>query len=82
MVTMAIGCPYCVMPGGKGISLSHGVFDNDEDYYEHIEMDHDIPVRQDNETEEDCMKRFHAKNTRAGGPDCQCPTCMSERNGY
>jgi hypothetical protein len=55
------------------------LFETDEELFDHIEMEHDIPVRREGETAEEAMKRFKAKNTRAGGPDCQCPACLRQR---
>lgn len=49
---------------------------------QHIESEHDIPVRRKGETDEQALSRFKAKNNRAGTSECQCPVCLSERNEF
>jgi len=75
---MGIACKYCIATKGLKLDRDH-LFESDEELVDHIEMEHDIPVRREGETEEECMSRFKAKNPRAGGPDCQCPTCLRNR---
>jgi len=75
---MSIACKYCIAT--KGLRLdSLWVFETEEELYNHIEMEHDIPVARKGETEEETMVRFQDKNPRAGGPDCRCPACMAKR---
>jgi len=75
---MSIACKYCIAT--KGFSLRTGqLFETDEELFDHIEMEHDIPVEREGENEEETMIRFRAKNPRAGGPDCRCPGCLAER---
>jgi hypothetical protein len=75
---MSIACKYCIAT--KGLRLDRDrLFETDEELIEHIEMEHDIPVRREGETEEETMRRFKAKNPRGGGPDCQCPACLHQR---
>lgn len=76
-----ITCKYCVATKGLTMSSDH-IFKTDEELFNHIEMVHDIPVRRKGETEEACMVRFKDKNSRAGGPDCQCPDCLAKRGSH
>jgi len=76
-----ITCKYCTMTKGLTMDSDH-IFKTDEELFNHIEMEHDIPVRREGETEEACMVRFKAKNPRAGGPDCQCPDCLVKKGNY
>ena len=75
-----IGCPYCLLPGGRGWRMAgkQGLFDTDEEFIEHIEMEHDLAVRREDETEEQALARVKAKNPRIGTKDCRCPSCMAE----
>lgn len=75
---MGIACRYCIAT--KGLTMKSGhLFQTEEELIEHIEMEHDIPVAREGETEEETMARFKAKNPRAGGPNCQCPACLHKR---
>lgn len=75
---MGIACKYCIAT--KGLRLDRDrLFETEEEFFDHIEMEHDLPVRREGETVEECMKRFKAKNPRASGPDCQCPACLHKR---
>lgn len=76
-----ITCKYCVATKGLTMSSDH-IFKTDEELFNHIEMEHDIPVKRKGETEEECMVRFKAKNSRAGGPDCQCPDCLAKKGSH
>ena len=74
-------CVYCILYGD-----SHGggakvlPFENDsEEFFNHIEMEHDIPVRRIDETKEEASARVKAKNPRMGSPNCQCPACKHAR---
>lgn len=73
-----IACKYCIATKGLSLQSSH-LFQTEEELFEHIEMEHDIPVAREGETEEETMQRFKAKNKRAGGPDCQCLSCRFVR---
>ncbi len=46
-----------------------------EEHARHLESEHHIPVRRENETEAQCVERFLLEQPEAGGPMCQCPTC-------
>jgi hypothetical protein len=75
---MGIACKYCIAI--KGLRLDRDrLFETEDELIEHIEMEHDMPVAREGETEEQTMRRFKAKNPRAGGPDCQCPACLHRR---
>ena len=72
---MATLCKYCVAIKG---ATSKDAFETDEEFYNHVEMEHDIPVKRKGETHEQTMKRFKAKNKRAGTKDCQCLSCHKD----
>lgn len=75
---MGIACKYCIAT--KGLRLDRDrLFETDEELFDHIEMEHDIPVKREGETAEEAIRRLKAKNPRAGGPDCQCPACLHQR---
>ncbi len=75
-----MGCRLCLMPGGPGIGpRKGGVFDDDEAYFEHLEMEHDVPVCREHETEDDARGRVAGKNPRMGSPLCRCPACAATR---
>ena len=82
---MPIACKYCVMTKGirgTGENLVDGkqaMFDTYEELADHIEMEHDIPVQRENETDIECWSRFCVKNKRAGTENCQCPECVNNR---
>jgi len=63
-------CPYC---------LQIIYIESWEDWYNHLEMDHDLVIRRKDETEEQAITRVKAKNPRMGTPNCQCPRCIAER---
>ena len=73
-----IGCKYCLLPGGKGIRLSD-CFETDEEFFDHIESEHHIPVRRDGERNAETMERFRREKPEAGGPNCKCPTCQGHQ---
>ena len=78
-VKTRIACKYCIATKGlKGSELEKQTFGTQEEFVEHIEMVHDIPVTRKGETEKETMDRFSKKNPRAGGPDCQCPACQAK----
>lgn len=77
---MGIGCPYCLLPGGKGIGPSiGGIFETDEDFANHLESEHDLVVRREGETDEQAWARVKAKNQRIGTEDCRCPACLAKK---
>jgi len=66
--------------GIKGSELEEQHLKTDEDLINHIESEHHIPVKRDNETVKQCMNRFYkqypeAKNTET----CKCPECKQNR---
>lgn len=75
---MGIACKYCIATKGLRLDSDH-LFETEEELFNHIEMEHDMPVVREGETEEEALARFKAKNPRAGGPDCQCPACLHKR---
>lgn len=76
---MALACKYCILAHGlKGSEIS-SLPQTDEELYQHIEREHHIPVRRENETPEECLARFKRENPGAGGPNCKCPSCGNSR---
>ena len=82
---MALACKYCVLTKGlkgTGENLADGkkiMFDTPEEFFNHIEMEHDIPITRVGETESECMERFKKINKRAGTDNCQCPFCLTRK---
>lgn len=77
---MGTACRYCIASKGLRLGDKH-IFDTEEEFINHIEMEHDIPVTRDGETEEQTKERFAKQNPRAGGPDCRCPSCLAKSDG-
>lgn len=75
---MSRACTYCIASKGLTLKSDH-LFETDEEFFDHIEMVHDLPVRREGETNGQAMARVKAKNPRLGGPDCQCPNCLHKR---
>jgi len=72
---MAIACKYCIATKGlKGTDIKR-LPQTDEEFANHVEKEHHIPVRREGETEQQTMERFHRENPEAGGPNCKCPSC-------
>ncbi len=79
---MAMACKYCIMTHGlKGSEIAN-LPQTDEEFHNHIEREHHIPVRRKGETDEQCMARFKLENPEAGGPNCKCPSCVRDRNMF
>ena len=76
MTKSLIGCRYCTTE--KGITVKD-CFETEEEYFNHLEMEHDLVVRRPGETEEEAMERVKAKNPRTGTENCQCPACKQKR---
>jgi len=75
-----IACKYCIMDKGLKGSELESLPQTDEEFSNHIEKEHHIPVRRDNETDEQYLERFQRENPEAGGPNCKCPNCCHERD--
>jgi len=74
---MAYACKYCILTKGlKGSEVS-SLPQTEEELINHLEREHHIPVRRENETPAECMARFQRENPEAGGPNCKCPTCRT-----
>jgi len=72
---MPIACKYCIATVGlKGSDMAK-LPKTEEELFRHIERDHHIPVKRDNETREETKARFQQENPEAGGPNCKCPFC-------
>lgn len=71
-----IGCRYCAIE--KGITVKD-CFETDEEYFNHVEMVHDLVITRQGETKKEARERVKAKNPRLGTEDCQCPACRQKR---
>lgn len=75
---MARACKYCIlMRGLKGGEIKD-LPQTDEEFCNHVEGEHHIPVRRENETKSQALKRFKKENPEAGGPNCKCPACNKD----
>ena len=79
-----IACKYCIAKHGlwgsdfKSLDGDRKVaFDAEDEFYDHLEEEHDLIVRRENETLEEAEKRVHAKNKRIGTESYQCPQCRA-----
>jgi len=75
---MAIACRWCAALQGLERQSPY-LFETLEQLAQHVEAEHDMPVQRERETIEEAQKRFQARNTRAGGPECRCPGCKARR---
>ena len=74
-------CRYCVMKYGvKGSELADKNLENDEDFYNHVEEVHGIPVVREGETEEQAKERCAAKGIVDDRNKCQCQECKELRS--
>lgn len=73
-------CKYCIMTKGLKGSEINQLPKTQEELYKHIESEHHIPVRGENETEKECLERFQKENPEASGPNCKCPGCQAKRS--
>ena len=79
-----IVCKYCIMQVGlKGSDLANWpdkADPNAEEWlYNHIESEHHIPVRREDETIRETKIRFGRAFPEAGGVNCKCPSCVRQR---
>lgn len=63
---MKVACKLCIMAKGlKGDDILGNLFESEEDMYQHLEKDHGVPVRRENETDAECQERFKRENPAA-----------------
>ena len=72
---MPIACKYCIATKGLKGSDVDKLPKTEEELFQHIERDHHIPVKRENETKEETLARFQRENPEAGGPNCRCLFC-------
>jgi len=70
---MAIACKICIMTKGIRGSDEDSLFETQEELNDHLEKVHHMPVQQDGETREECIKRFIEKYPEAK----TCPECIA-----
>jgi len=68
--------------GIKGSELQEKSLDNDEDFYNHIEEVHGIPVTREGETKAQAKKRCADKGIVKDRNKCQCQECNELRGLY
>ena len=78
-MTTRIACKYCIATRGLKGSEIKNLPKTDEELFDHIEREHHIPVRRENETVAQCEARFAREQPDAGAPDCKCPKCIAIR---
>jgi len=71
---MAIACKLCIMEKGLRGSDIVSLPQTEEEFIAHLERDHHIPVQNEGETREDCIKRFLEKYPEAR----TCPECIAQ----
>jgi len=71
-------CKLCIMTKGLLGSQIDSLPDaeDSEGIARHIESEHHIAVRREDESEEAALKRFRDAYPEAGGPSCKCPSCQ------
>jgi hypothetical protein len=70
--------------GSKGLKGSEldklPNLESDDAFAEHIESEHNIPVRRNRETKEQCEQRFQKAHPESQDPKtCKCPGCKAKR---
>jgi len=76
---MSFWCKFCEAYRGLEESEIESLPQAEEEEARHLEREHHIPVRRNDETLEECVKRFRLENPDAGGPNCKCPLCTNFR---
>ena len=70
---MAIACKICIATRGLRGSEIKDLPQNEDELADHMESVHHCPVQRDNETYEECLKRFIKKY-----PEVKtCPECIA-----
>lgn len=75
-------CPMCLASNGlKGSELSKlPNLESDEAFAEHLESEHNIPVRREGESKEETEKRFRKAHPESlDEKTCKCPSCKAKR---
>lgn len=78
-MTTRLACRFCIATRGlKGSEIKH-LSRNDDEFADHVEREHHIPVRREGESMAQCEERFAVEQPEAGGPNCKCPACERDR---
>lgn len=74
-------CPMCLLSKGLDDENRDEVtFDTEEEFADHMESEHHIPVQKEGLTEEENMVRFREKYPEAKDTKtCKCPSCKAKR---
>jgi len=73
-------CKYCTaLYGLKGSEAKERSFETDEEFAEHLENTHGIPVQREGESEEETMARCAAKGIVPDRTKCVCRQCRELR---
>ena len=80
-------CSICVAVNGlSGRDLVKGGpkdLDDDEDFANHMENEHNMPVQRKGETKKQTMARFKREHPEAQDPKtCRCPEHQAERGDF
>lgn len=70
---MALACKICIMQQGIRGSEIFSLPQTEEEMYDHMEKVHHMPVQRDEETRDECIKRFLEKYPEAK----TCPECIA-----
>lgn len=66
---MEIACKWCT-----------SVMKTEEEYFVHMESEHNIPMAREGETPEDALRRMRLQYPEANSAKtCKCPTCVMLR---
>ncbi len=70
---MAFACKICILTEGLTGNNTDSLPETEEDFFDHIEKVHHIPVKKEGETHEQAIKRFLAKYPEV----INCPHCKA-----
>lgn len=79
---MPIACKLCIATRGLRGSDISGLPQSEEDLAQHMEQEHHVPVRRNDESEAECTVRFAREQPGAGGPNCKCPMCSRTKKAF
>jgi hypothetical protein len=73
-------CKLCVAKRGlRGSDIAHAM-ETEAQLFEHIESEHHMPVRRDDETDEQALERLRRTHPESADPrTCKCPACDLRR---
>jgi hypothetical protein len=72
-------CKICIAEKGFSLANTDRIFKTDEELYEHIEIEHGVPVIRQGETEEQAIERCAKKGIVPDREKCKCKDCQRWR---